>query len=68
MTVRRLLFVCGKNLLRSPTAEQIFADIAGYDVMSAGTRQEADEVVSAELLDWADEVFVMEKRHAAQLR
>ncbi|GBO56738.1 hypothetical protein APA_5073 [Pseudanabaena sp. lw0831] len=38
----KLLFVCGKNRLRSPTAEKVFADYGGIEVDSAGIGQEAD--------------------------
>jgi predicted protein tyrosine phosphatase len=33
----RVLFICSQNRLRSPTAEQGFANRAGFEVMSAGT-------------------------------
>jgi predicted protein tyrosine phosphatase len=58
--VTKILFVCGKNRRRSPTAEEIFAGTDGIEVSSAGTSPEADCPVSADLLDWADKVFVME--------
>jgi predicted protein tyrosine phosphatase len=63
-----VLFVCGKNRLRSPTAEAIFSGIDGVEVSSAGTAADADCSVSADLLDWADVVVVMESRQARQLR
>lgn len=59
----RLLFVCSKNRLRSPTAETVFSHYPGVEVASAGTNGDAETVVSSDLLDWADIVFVMEKRH-----
>ncbi len=63
----KVLFVCGKNRLRSPTAEQVFADRPGIACASAGLGQEADVPVSIELLEWADLIFVMEKIHRAKL-
>ena len=33
----RVLFVRSPNRLRSPTAEQVFSNRAGFEVMSAGT-------------------------------
>jgi predicted protein tyrosine phosphatase len=65
---KRFLFVCGKNQLRSPTAEQIFSGRDGLEVLSAGTRKDADEPMSDELVEWADTIFVMERRHRKQVQ
>ncbi len=63
----KVLFVCGKNRLRSPTAEQVFADWPGVETASAGIGADADTPVSPELLAWADIVLVMERRHRSRL-
>ena len=66
MFMTRILFLCGKNRRRSLTAEEIFSARDGIEVSSAGTSDDAECVVSADLLDWADKVFVMEvsqKKH-----
>lgn len=65
---RNLLFVCSRNRLRSPTAEQVFSQYPGIEAMSAGTDNDADTPLDGELVEWADIVFVMEKMHAAKLR
>jgi predicted protein tyrosine phosphatase len=57
----KILFLCGKNRRRSPSAEEIFAGMDGIEVSSAGTSAEAECQVSADLLEWADRVFVMEQ-------
>ena len=62
-----VLFVCGKNRLRSPTAEQVFAEWPGVETASAGTGHDADCPVSAELIAWADTVLVMEQAHRAKI-
>ena len=62
-----ILFVCGKNRLRSPTAEQVFAGRAGVATASAGISHDADEAVTPELLHWADLVVVMEGGHRRKL-
>lgn len=62
-----VLFVCGKNRLRSPTAEQVFADWPGVETASAGTSHDADCPVSADLIAWADSVLVMEASHRAKI-
>lgn len=61
------LFVCSRNRLRSPTAEQLFAAWPGLRTASAGTSADADEPVTPELLAWADLVFVMEPVHRRRL-
>src|SRR5580704_8572621 len=65
--MKNILFICGRNQARSPTAEQVFADYAGIEVASAGTSRGADVPVTAELLEWADIVFVMENNQRAKL-
>ena len=65
---RRVLFVCSQNRLRSPTAEQIFADWPGIEVSSAGLNEDADNPLTPELVDWADIIFVMEKAQRARLQ
>ncbi len=65
--MKHVLFVCGRNRLRSPTAEAVFSGRDGIEVASAGVGDDADTPVDAELLEWADVVFVMEKSHRAKL-
>jgi len=59
----KLLFVCSQNRLRSPTAEAVFSDYPGIETMSAGTNHDAETPISADLIEWADVVKVMEKIH-----
>ncbi len=62
-----VLFVCSRNRYRSPTAEAVFAGYEGVEVDSAGTAADAEQVVDAELLQWADLVVAMEARHKRAL-
>jgi predicted protein tyrosine phosphatase len=49
---------------RSPTAEKVFKHHPGFTaVRSAGTARYALTRVTAEMLEWADEIFVMERIH-----
>lgn len=68
MATRNFLFACSKNRLRSPTAEHIFADIAGINALSAGTNRDAEEPLSDELVEWADSIFVMERIHRSKIQ
>lgn len=63
----RILFICGKARARSPTAAQIFADWPGIQTDFAGLSNDADDALSADQIDWADSILVMERRHAARL-
>jgi len=63
----KLLFVCSQNRLRSPTAEAVFSAYPGVEAMSAGTNHDAENPVSADLIEWADVVIVMEKSHRNKL-
>lgn len=57
-----------RNRLRSPTAEHVFASWPGVETASAGLAPDADEACSAELVEWADVIFVMEKAHRMRLQ
>lgn len=63
-----VLFVCSRNRLRSPTAEAVFSDRPGVETASAGTAPDANCVVSADLIGWADVIFAMEAIHKRRLR
>ncbi|MCL6712354.1 low molecular weight protein tyrosine phosphatase family protein [Pseudomonas sp. R2.Fl] len=65
--MRKVLFICSQNRLRSPTAEQVFADWPGVEAASAGLNNDAENPLTPELLKWADLVFVMERAHRNKL-
>lgn len=65
--MKKILFLCSKNKLRSPTAEAVFADVEGWEVYSAGVSSDAEVRVSLEDIEWADYIFVMEKSHKKKL-
>ena len=66
--MKTILFICSQNRLRSPTAEQVFADYPGIEVASAGTNNDAENPLTSELVKWADMIIVMEKQHKAKLQ
>ncbi|WP_395448479.1 low molecular weight protein tyrosine phosphatase family protein [Aminobacter sp. UC22_36] len=66
--MKNVLFVCSQNKLRSPTAEQVFAARRDIEVDSAGTNHDAENPLTAELVAWADIIFVMEKAHRVKLQ
>lgn len=58
-----LLFVCSKNQWRSPTAEFLFKNAQQHIARSAGTSSKARIKLNQKLIDWADIIFVMERKH-----
>ena len=64
----KLLFICSQNRFRSPTAEAVFSGLPGIEAASAGTNHDADHPLSADLVEWADIVFVMENVHKIKLQ
>jgi predicted protein tyrosine phosphatase len=67
VTSKRVLFICSRNQWRSPTAEQVFSKWRGLEVMSAGLDPSAVEPVTPEHLEWAEVIFVMERKHRMKL-
>jgi len=65
--VTRVLFICSRNRWRSPTAETLFAEWPGVETASAGVSRDAEQPVTADLLDWADLILVMEPKHRRKL-
>jgi predicted protein tyrosine phosphatase len=63
----RILFLCGRNRWRSPTAEQVFSEYPGMECASAGLNHDAENPLTPELVEWADLIFVMERAHKARL-
>ena len=61
---KKVLCVCSAGLLRSPTTANTLHKLYGYNTRAAGLSKEyalipVDEV----LLEWCDEVVVMEEEH-----
>ncbi len=66
--MKKILFVCSQNRLRSPTAEQVFVSRPDLEVDSAGTNNDAENPLTAELVRWADVIVVMEKIHRRKVQ
>lgn len=65
---RRLLFVCSRNLLRSPTAEAICQSIHGIEATSAGTNNDAAQPLTGDLIEWADVILAIERAHQKRIQ
>lgn len=64
----KVLFVCGRNRRRSPTAERIFRDDARMTVRSAGTSDSSKRRIAEQDLVWADLILVMERKYADRIK
>lgn len=65
--MKKVLFLCSRNRLRSPTAEHVFSTWPDIETDSAGLLADADVPLSTEQIEWADIIFVMEKAHRTKL-
>ena len=63
-----LLFICSKNQWRSPTAELLFKNHPQHNARSAGTSDKARIRINQKTIDWADVIFVMERKHRDIMR
>lgn len=63
-----LLFICGKNKYRSPTAENIMIGRGYEDVRSAGIDNDAQHQITPEDIGWADIILAMESKYVEKLR
>jgi predicted protein tyrosine phosphatase len=68
VATKRTLFICSQNRLRSPTAEQVFAEWTNVETDSAGLGGDASVPLSPEQIQWATVIFVMEKAHLGRLK
>ena len=68
---QHILFVCTANVDRSKTAEDLYESDPRFEVKSCGVAPFAQVVITRELLDWADHIFVMnesEDHHVTAIR
>lgn len=66
--MKRVLFVCSQNRLRSPTVERVFSHWNDLTVASAGLRHDAEVKINADYVAGSDLIFVMEKSHEEKLK
>lgn len=63
-----ILFVCGRNNRRSPTAEQIFLHDRRMNVRSGGIADTSRKRVTEADMLWADLILCMERKHVKRLQ
>lgn len=62
-----ILFVCGRNKWRSPTAERLYRDDPRIEVRSAGVSEKSAHQISGTDIAWADLVLVMEREYKTRI-
>jgi len=63
-----ILFVCGRNQWRSPTAARVYANDQRIDVRSAGVSPKSRHPLTKQEVEWADLILVMEQEHKVRIR
>ena len=64
----KILFVCGCNQWRSPTAAKIYENDQRIEVRSAGVGAKSRHQVTSQDIGWANLILVMEKAHKTRLQ
>ena len=68
MSQINVLFVCGRNQKRSPTAQKLYQSDQRLSVRSAGTSDSSKRKIQYSDLSWADLILVMEPKYEARIR
>ena len=68
MTKPKILFVCGRNKRRSPTAQNIYKKDGRIQVRSAGTSEKSAHSISSSDILWADLILIMENKYKDKIR
>lgn len=64
----KILFVCGRNKWRSPTAVEIYKNDPRIDVRFAGVSGKSLHPISNSDIEWADVILVMETKYKARIQ
>jgi protein-tyrosine phosphatase len=62
-----ILFVCGRNQQRSPTAARLYAHDQRIEVRSVGVGAQSRRQVTEQDISWADLILLMEQKYKARL-
>ena len=68
MSRPQILFVCGRNKWRSPTAERLYRNDRRIQVRSAGISSKSPHQISTADIQWADLILVMEENYSSWIR
>lgn len=64
---RKVLFVCGRNQRRSPTAAAVFRNDPGLEVRSAGVSESSRHRINAGDVAWAEVIIAFERKHGQRV-
>jgi predicted protein tyrosine phosphatase len=68
MNKPKILFVCGRNQWRSPTAQYIYRNDPRLEARSAGVSDKSPHKISRADIQWADLILVMENAHKTRIQ
>lgn len=62
-----ILVVCGRNKIRSKTAEYIFKNDNRINIRSVGLSESSERKINIRDIEWADLILVMENKHKLRI-
>lgn len=62
-----ILVVCGRNKIRSKTAEHIFRNDNRFNIRSVGLNAASDRKIKIKDIKWANYILVMEDKYKARI-
>ena len=64
----KILFVCGRNQWRSPTAQNIYKHDSRIEIRSAGVSDKSRHQISSADVGWANLILTMENEHKSHIQ
>lgn len=62
-----ILIVCGRNKIRSKTAEHIFRNDNRFNIHSVGLSAVSNKKIKIKDIEWANYILVMEDKYKARI-
>lgn len=62
-----ILVVCGRNKIRSKTAEYLFKNDIRFNIRSVGLSQKSERKLNKKDIEWANLILVMENKHKLRI-
>jgi predicted protein tyrosine phosphatase len=66
-TKPNILVVCGRNKIRSKTAEHIFKNDERINIRSVGLSTTSNRKIKIKDIEWANLILVMENKHKSRI-
>jgi predicted protein tyrosine phosphatase len=66
--MKKILVICSKNKIRSPTFVKIYKNDSRFKIRSAGLSLKSPHTLSYKDLMWADLILYMERKHLEKIK